>query len=150
MISSHPVEFPVVEQTLIGYKNRYSYMAFTEETEDQSREAKENTSFRGFFKYDHQEEKVAAQVYFGDSHTGGEVFFQRKTSADQQITPDNEDHGYLMTAVHNWKTDESEFVMWDASALGEGGNEPVLRAGLEQRVPNGFHSMFVPEEELDI
>jgi len=50
-----------------------------------------------------------------------------------------------MTFVHQWETDTSEFIMWDAKTMSD---TPVLRAGLKQRVPNGFHGMFVHENEL--
>jgi len=50
-----------------------------------------------------------------------------------------------MTFVHHWETDKSEFVMWDAKTMS---STPVLSAGLKQRVPNGFHGMFVKEDDL--
>ena len=93
----------------------------------------------GFLKYDLQEEKVVKRISFGPTHTAGEVFFQPRTDAK------SEDDGYLMTFVYNWNTNTSEFVMWDALTMQE---EPVLRAALRQRVPYGFHSYFVREEEM--
>ena len=57
-----------------------------------------------------------------------------------------EDDGYLMTTLHDWTTDKSQFVMWDSKALKD---EPVFRANLQERVPNGFHSTFVPEDQIE-
>ena len=51
-----------------------------------------------------------------------------------------------MTFVHSWETDISEFVMWDAKTMAQ---KPVMAAELKQRVPNGFHGMFVHENELE-
>lgn len=47
-----------------------------------------------------------------------------------------------MTTVHNWKTNKSQFVMWDAKTL-----KVALKADLDTRVPNGFHSTFVQEKD---
>ena len=51
-----------------------------------------------------------------------------------------------MTYVHDWKTNKSQFVMWDAKNFT---NEPILRIQLKHRVPNGFHSLFVNEGDLE-
>jgi len=79
-------------------------------------------------------------ISYGPAHTAGEVYFQPRTGATQ------EDDGYLMTFVHDWTTNTSEFVMWDALTMQE---EPVLRVALKRRVPYGFHSYFVTEEEME-
>jgi len=51
-----------------------------------------------------------------------------------------------MTVVHDWKADKSQFVMWDSKAMNNDGDKvEVLRTDLEQRVPYGFHSTFVHE-----
>jgi len=38
------------------------------------------------------------------------------------------------------------FVMWDAKTMAD---EPILVAPMNMRVPNGFHSIFVPEADLE-
>jgi len=57
-----------------------------------------------------------------------------------------EDDGYCMTFVYDWKTDKSEYTMWDAKTMDE---TPVLRAETMERVPNGFHTYFVHEDDLE-
>lgn len=51
-----------------------------------------------------------------------------------------------MSFVYNWETKTSDFVMWDAKTMN---NEPVFRAPMKIRVPNGFHSIFIPEKDLE-
>ena len=96
--------------------------------------------FTGFIKYDLENEKVVKSVPFGNTKTAGEVFFHKKENAQ------SEDDGYLMTFVYDWDSDQSELVMWDAKTMEE---KPVLRAKMKTRVPHGFHSYFVTEDELE-
>jgi len=77
-------------------------------------------------------EKVIKTVSFGDTKTAGEVFFRKKDNAT------SEDDGYVMTFVYDWATKESSFVMWDAKTL-----EVCVEAPLKDRVPHGFHGLFV-------
>lgn len=48
-----------------------------------------------------------------------------------------------MTTVYDHSLNRSDFVVWDAKSL-----EQIARYRLDDRVPNGFHTMFVTEEEL--
>jgi carotenoid cleavage dioxygenase-like enzyme len=43
-----------------------------------------------------------------------------------------------MTSCHDWKTDRSHLMVWDAKTM-----DVVTKADLKERVPNGFHSYFV-------
>ena len=78
------------------------------------------------------------KIKFGQNKTAGEVFFSPRDGADRA-----EDDGYCMTFVFDWKTSKSEFVMWDAKTMD---HTPVMRTQTKQRVPNGFHSLFVQEQ----
>ena len=86
-----------------------------------------------------QEDKIVKMVSLGDTHTGGEVYYQQRDGSDPNV---DEDDGYLMTFVYDWNANVSQFVMWDAKSL-----EVVVQADLAQRVPNGFHSTFVHEND---
>jgi len=45
-----------------------------------------------------------------------------------------------MTIVYDWSTKKSQLVIWDACSLNE-----LLRMQLRDRVPEGFHTVFVEE-----
>lgn len=132
-------EFPIINQKFIGQKNRYAYMAFLSKLVPSDQTGKENLYFAGTLKYDMKEEKVINKIYFGPTKSSGEVFFSPRDNATE------EDDGYLMTCVYDWKTSKSEFVMWDAKTMDD---TPVLRAECTRRVPNSFHTFFVPESQL--
>jgi carotenoid cleavage dioxygenase len=51
-----------------------------------------------------------------------------------------------MSFVYDAAEDRSELVILDAADLRAG---PVGRVKLPVRVPNGFHSCWVPAEDLD-
>ena len=96
--------------------------------------------FEAVCKFDLETEKFVKRIKFGPTKAAGEVFFHKKENAQ------SEDDGYLMSFVYDWETKTSEFVMWDALSMSE---EPVFVAPTKVRVPNGFHSIFVPEAELE-
>ena len=95
---------------------------------------------KGFINCSLQALQIVYQIDFGPTHTGQEVFFQKREGATE------EDDGYLMTTVHDWNTDESKFVIWDSKNLSE---QPIMKAKLKARVPNGFHSTFVAEDQME-
>ena len=115
------------------------YCTYFMPTVPDSQKGKENMQLIGFFKFDLEKEELVKRISFGPTHTAGEVYFQEREN------PTSEDDGYLMTFVYDWTTDTSEFVMWDAITMNQ---EPVLRLALKQRVPYGFHSYFVKEDEI--
>ena len=83
------------------------------------------------------------RINFGETKSAGEIFFHKRDGADPAK---QEDDGYLMSFVYDWKTDKSEFVMWDAHTMSE---TPVVRAECDTRVPNGFHTTFIQEDDLE-
>ena len=56
-----------------------------------------------------------------------------------------EDDGWLLTFVYDAGKDASELVVYDAQRMGG----PIARLAVPQRVPNGFHGLWVPLAELD-
>lgn len=70
----------------------------------------------------------------------GEIFYQQRDNSDAAVN--GEDDGYLMTCMHDWKQDKAQFVMWDAKTMKE-----VVRCNMKSRVPHGFHSYFVHEND---
>jgi carotenoid cleavage dioxygenase len=101
----------------------------------------------------------AGQEGFGDVTAGAILKYDRQTGARTSIELGHgrvpgesvfvpaengkaEDDGYLMTYVYNAATDDSEFVIFDASTMSA---EPVATVQLP-RVPFGFHGSWVPAE----
>jgi len=58
---------------------------------------------------------------------------------------DGEDDGYLVSFVHDEDRDQSSLVVWDAKTMS---SDPVAVVALPQRVPYGFHGLWVAEVEL--
>ena len=106
----------------------------------ESQAGKDNCFFEAVVKYDLEKEMIVNRIDFGDSKSAGEVFFHKRENAS------SEDDGYLMTFVFDCETNKSEFVMWDAKTMD---SKPVVRAQTQERVPNGFHTYFVHEDELE-
>lgn len=121
----------------VGYKNRFVYIPKQMKTLPSDPKGHDNMFNDSLIKYDFENEKIMGQIDYGTAKTSGEVFFQAREEAK------SEDDGYLMTTLHDWTTDTSEFVIWDAQTLAR-----VLTAPLKQRVPNGFHTLFVLEKDM--
>ena len=134
------MEFPVVEQSLIGYTTKYAYLACFKTVVPETQEGKDNCYFEAVIKYDLENEEIINRIDFGETKSAGEVFYHKRDNAE------SEDDGYLMSFVYDCTTEKSEFVMWDAKTMD---NQPVVRAQTDVRVPNGFHTYFVHEDELE-
>ena len=104
---------------------------------------KKNVFFEGCVKYDLEKEEIIGRIDFGENKSSGEVFYHKKDSSDPFT---DEDNGYLMGFVYDYTTDKSEFVMWDAKSMD---SNPVVRAECQTRVPNGFHTFFVQEDDME-
>jgi carotenoid cleavage dioxygenase len=133
------LEFPIINQQYIGKKNRYAWIGYLFQTMPADKVGQENLYFQGFVKYDMVEEKIVKKMDFGPTKTSGEVFFSPRDNATE------EDDGYAMAFVYDWKTQKTEFTMWDAKTMEE---TPVVTAETMIRVPNGFHSYFIPQNQL--
>lgn len=134
------MEFPTIDQDLLGRKTRYGYASIFKSSVPDSQVGKDNAFFEAVVKYDFEQEKIVGRVDFGETKSAGEVFFNKRDNAK------SEDDGYLMSFVYDYKTEKSDFIMWDALTMD---NEPVLSAATKSRVPNGFHGIFIKEDELE-
>jgi carotenoid cleavage dioxygenase len=74
----------------------------------------------------------------GDRYCGEPVFAPRPNG-------EAEDDGWLITFVHDEAQGQSELLILDARNLEQ---EPVARVLLPQRVPYGFHAIWVSEEQI--
>jgi carotenoid cleavage dioxygenase-like enzyme len=61
-----------------------------------------------------------------------------------------EDDGYLITYVHDESCSSSSsgssLVIWDAASMSQ---QPLAVVALPQRVPYGFHGLWVPESQFE-
>lgn len=128
MINDDMVEFPIINLSYTGYKNRFAYLPFTNPDMIKNAANKDDLFLNGFIKYDLLEEKVVAKVCFGETKTAGEVLFQPRDGSDP-FDAENEDDGYLVTTVYDAQTKTSEFVMWDSRKLDD--QLPVLSVSLK-------------------
>ncbi|KAH6790990.1 nine-cis-epoxycarotenoid dioxygenase 4 [Perilla frutescens var. frutescens] len=84
---------------------------------------------------------VASRLY-GPGCYSGEPFFVAREPNNPMA---EEDDGYLVTYVHDENIQESKFLVMDAKSSTL---DIVAAVKLPQRVPGGFHGLFVPEFDL--
>ena len=88
------------------------------------------------------EECTVASRLYGPGCYGGEPFF---VARDPENSAAEEDDGYLVTYVHDENAQESKFLVMDAKSSTL---DIVAAVKLPQRVPGGFHGLFLSELEL--
>ena len=118
-------EWPTMNRQRLGRRSRYAYNAYV-------------PNFDGLVKYD-IEKGTSEQYRFGPGRIGSEAPFAPRLNAR------DEDDGYVVSFVIDANTNASEVVILDAKNFSAG---PVARVQLPQRVPVGFHAMWVPGEQL--
>ncbi len=126
-------EFPMINTAYQGRKNRYTYHLVMGRTR-----TLEQPRFAGLAKYDLK--TGGAVVYHpGEGFWCSEAPFAPRDGA---VT---EDDGYIVGFVWNGRENRSEVWVSDARDLAAG---PIARVLLPRRVPHGFHSCWVREEQL--
>ncbi|KAK4422449.1 putative carotenoid cleavage dioxygenase 4, chloroplastic [Sesamum alatum] len=138
-LSPRVLDFGVINPAYAAKKSRYIYAA----------EGGSGIKRAGLAKVDlslstaNSDDCVVASRLYGPGCFGGEPFFIARE-------PDNpaaeEDDGYLVTYIHNEITEESKFLVMDAKSPSL---EIVASVKLPQRVPYGFHGLFVREDDLN-
>jgi carotenoid cleavage dioxygenase len=126
-VDSVPTEFPRVNDLFMGMKTRYGYAARI------PLDASVAGGFDALLKYD----LVSGESHvheFGAGRYGGEGVFAPKPDALA------EDDGWLLTFVYDSERNVSECVILDAQHMD---GEPVARVLLPQRVPYGFHGVWI-------
>lgn len=91
----------------------------------------------GIVKMDLESKQVLNTLFYGDNKFGGEPTFVPKQNGT------SEDDGYLLTFVHDEVENQSSFWIINSKTI-----EIVAIVNLPQRVPWGFHGLFVSEEEI--
>ncbi|MEO7330142.1 MAG: carotenoid oxygenase family protein [Minicystis sp.] len=123
-------EFPRMDNRALGRKSRYSYHARLA--------AAATMRFDAVIKYDADTGQQVTHEYAKGSF-GGETPFAPRVGGT------GEDDGYLLTFVADEQSGASEMHVLDARALDRG---PVARVKIPQRVPTGYHTYWVPADEL--
>ncbi|KAF3781288.1 Zeaxanthin 7-8(7'-8')-cleavage dioxygenase [Nymphaea thermarum] len=132
-LSRRNLEWGVINPKFLGRKSRYAFMAIRDPMSKVS----------GIVKLDFDracgEDCVVATRSFGEKCFAGEPFFVGKEEGG------DEDDGYLLTYTHNEGSGESSFVVMDAKSSTL---DIVASVRLPQRVPYGFHGLFVSQTDL--
>jgi len=126
-------EFPMINTRFQGRKNRYTYNVLMGRPR-----TLEQPHFAGLVKYDLT--TGAALAY----HPGEGFWFSEAPFAPRDGATE-EDDGYVVGFVWNGQENRSEVWVTDARDIAKG---PVARVILPQRVPHGFHSCWVREDQL--
>lgn len=126
-------ELPSVNSARVGRRARYAFAS------------RFRTDVRlpladGLLKYDFEDGCSSRLHSFGANRNGGEgVFVARPGARD-------EDDGWLLAFVHDEVEGESELLIADARDFGA---PPVARVRLPQRVPYGFHGLWLSRADLE-
>ena len=89
--------------------------------------------FDGLIKYDFENGKSQTHE-FGKNRYGGEAVFAPSSHGTA------EDAGWLVTFVYDENSQTSELVIINAQDIT---NEPIARVIIPQRVPYGFHGIWI-------
>jgi len=133
-----PSEFPTIHPQLYTKKTRYGYTARV--TID---DPLVPPTLDAVIKYDLENiEKVetCGIIEYGTNKRGGECSFVPRSS------PKSEDDGYLMTYVYDEEEKTTELWIMDALKMK---NTPLARIVMPQRVPYGFHGIWLPESDIE-
>jgi carotenoid cleavage dioxygenase len=128
-LSDAPLEFPRVDERVVGRPHRWAYATEVPRSDDG------NDFGRRLARIDGKS-GATTMIDLGAGRRGGEwVMVPRHAGAA-------EDDGWLMTLVHDAATDRSELVVLPAADPAAG---PLARVLLPTRVPAGFHGNWVPD-----
>ncbi|XP_075646592.1 carotenoid 9,10(9',10')-cleavage dioxygenase 1-like [Castanea sativa] len=142
-LSTSAVEFPRVNESYTGRRQRYVYGTILESS----------GKITGIIKFDlhakpdtgKTELEVGGNVQgiydFGPGRFGSEAIFVPRVPG---ITSE-EDDGYLIFFVHDENTGKSSVNVLDAKTMSA---DPVAVVEIPHRIPPGFHAFFVTEEQL--
>ena len=123
-------EFPTMDRRRLGRRSRYAYNVIIG--------SEPTVYFDGLVKYDTDTGR-SERLVFGPGRRGSESPFAPRVGSSA------EDDGYVLSLVHDEREDRSELWILDARDLARG---PVARLRTPQRVPLGFHALWVPGSDL--
>ncbi len=130
-VDDRPIEFPRVDERVIGRRHRFSWGVQLGFRDDELQ-----WPTADLVRYD-ADRKASETISFGAGRSIGEaVFVPRSPDAA-------EDDGWYLALVNDHRDDTSELVVLDASAPTEG---PVARVHIPARIPLGFHGNWIPTD----
>eukprot|EP01026_Neomeris_dumetosa_P052810 TRINITY_DN4694_c0_g1_i2.p1 TRINITY_DN4694_c0_g1~~TRINITY_DN4694_c0_g1_i2.p1 ORF type:complete len:636 (-),score=70.30 TRINITY_DN4694_c0_g1_i2:323-2230(-) len=127
-------EFPTINQNYLGQQCRYTYLTWIDHAEE-----RDSVRPVGIIKYDMIEDREVQRIRFQQYIDGQEPLFVPKDNSKL------EDEGYLMMYTNHSKTQQSSFIIFDAKSMDP---IPLATVNLPQRVPFGFHGVYLTEQEL--
>ncbi|NEO88452.1 MAG: 9-cis-epoxycarotenoid dioxygenase [Spirulina sp. SIO3F2] len=132
-LSPIPAEFPRINEQYMGRPMRYGFAS--------KMAATPMPLFEGLLKFDFGATGTpTTQVHeLGRDRYCGEAVFAPHPDAQ------TEDEGWLLTFVHDEGQNQSELLIVDAHDLTQ---EPIARVILPQRVPYGFHGLWVSDAQI--
>ncbi|GAB2271626.1 carotenoid cleavage dioxygenase 4 [Dionaea muscipula] len=146
-LSRHPLcprnlELATINRAYQGKKNRFVYAGVVDPVPKTSGLVKLDLDKAGSESSDRWDCTVASRTH-GPGCYGSEPFFIAKEP--ENMNSEEEDDGYLVSYVHNENTGESKFIVMDAKSPSL---DIVASIKLPQRVPYGFHGLFIREKDL--
>ncbi|KAK9283447.1 hypothetical protein L1049_011690 [Liquidambar formosana] len=135
-LSARNLELGVINPAYAGKKNKYVYAAVGDPLPKISGVVKLDLS-----KGERCVECTVASRMYGPGCYGGEPFFVAR-----EPNQGEEDDGYVVSYVHDEMAGESRFLVMDAKSPNF---DIVAAVKLPQRVPHGFHGLFVKESDLN-
>ncbi len=126
-------EFPTINTGYEGLKHRFSYLPHVSRTA--------TFNFSGFSKFDHETNTFEQYTYL-ENRYNGELRFVAHPGF-----PKEEDHGWLITFMHDYSTDQGRcyIEIFDAQNITQG---PICKLLLPKQVPIGFHTVWIEAKDL--
>ncbi|KAJ1289263.1 hypothetical protein BS78_02G150900 [Paspalum vaginatum] len=144
------LEFPVINNQYTGLQHNYAYAQVVASLTSSSGHCEEvNPKYGAFAKFclhkrNNIETSGASLIkiqyhWLGkDEFCSGAVFVPR-------VGGSHEDHGWIISFVHNEKTNISQVHIIDAQRFEDA---PIAKITLPQRVPYGFHGTFIHRKQM--
>jgi carotenoid cleavage dioxygenase len=127
-LSDAMVEFPRMDNRVLGSKSRYSF--------NPKVAAAETVVFEGLIKHDFETNRDHVQMYPPGWSAGEAVVCPREGST-------GEDDAYVVSFAQEHATGKSELWIFSARDFGA----PIARVPIPQRVPAGYHAWWVSADE---
>ncbi|CAN4120229.1 unnamed protein product [Withania somnifera] len=130
------MDFPMINQHLIGFKNRFGYLQLIDSQASSNYIAKNLSGgfakFGGLAKIHFEErQEVEYHIFPKNTYCSGATFVPKLEGVD----------GWIVAFTHNENTNQSHVYIIDAKNIE---SEAVAIIMLPSRVPYGFHGAFMP------